>query len=377
MFKRRLANSLLSALHSKSNKIVILYGPRQVGKTTLLNEITANSGLKVLSINADQSKYVDVLSSRDLNRLTALVSGYDCLFIDEAQRVPNIGINLKLLHDHHKELRIIASGSSSFELANQVKEPLTGRTKTFHLFPMSFLELSDHMNAFELNDKLLECLQFGLYPDVMTLKNLAEKENHLKELASSYLYKDVLELETIRYGGKLRQLLQLLAFQIGSQVSIAELGRALGLAQETTAHYIQLLENAFVIFRLSGLSRNLRTEVTKMDKIYFYDVGIRNAVIDNLKTIPDRNDAGALFENFIIAERMKRNHYLIYSTRHYFWRLNTGAEIDFIEEHQGDLKGYEIKFNRSQPKAPQSWKNAYPTAEFEGVNRDNYLSVVT
>ena len=373
---RLLEDDIRESLRAEPNKIIILYGPRQVGKTTLIDKISAGYATKLLKINADEKKYIDILSSSDLSKLRLLTDGYDCLFIDEAQRVPNIGINLKLLHDHMPDLRIIASGSSSFELANKIKEPLTGRTKTFHLYPVAYSELNTFINTFELTEKLGESLVYGLYPEVVTMQNMHRKEAHLRELASSYLYKDVLELETIRHSDKLAKLLQLLAFQIGNQVSISEIARSLGLAQETTAHYIDLLEKSFVIFRLSGFSRNLRKEVTKMDKIYFYDLGIRNSVINNFSPIDQRNDTGQLFENFLITERIKTNYYHQKFIQTYFWRLNTGAEIDYIEDENSRLSGFEFKFNYKVAKQPKSWADTYPGSTFETVNLDNFIEFV-
>ncbi len=375
--KRTLKNDIRDALQGIPNKIVILYGPRQVGKTTLLDEITQELPYRTLKITADDYRYQEILSSRDLSKLMSLVSGYDCLYLDEAQRIPDIGINLKLLHDHHKSLRIVVSGSSSFDLANKIKEPLTGRTKTVYLFPIAIQELAAESTTIETKHQLESMLRYGLYPEVLTIDNIQKKEAHLRELSSSYLYKDILDLDIIRNSNKLHKLLQLLAFQIGSQVSIAELSRNIGLAQETVSHYIHLLEKSFVLFRLPGFSQNLRKEVTKMDKIYFYDIGIRNAVIENFNPISLRNDAGNLFENLLISERLKRNHYLHRYQKSYFWRLNTGAEIDYIEEGQGKLSGYEFKFNTKTAKCPASWTSAYPHASYQPINLDNYTEFLT
>lgn len=377
MINRYIYNEIHTALSEEKPKIIILYGPRQVGKTTLIQHVISELPFKTLSINADEQKYIDALSSRDLNILKSVVSGYDLLFLDEAQRVPDIGINLKILYDNLPNLKIIATGSSSFDLANKVKEPLTGRTKTLHLYPLSLLELSQHNNHFELNNQLEFYLRYGLYPDIYTTENAQEKEDKLIELSSSYLFKDVLELSNIRYANKLRKLLQLLALQIGSQVSIRELASSLDTAQETIVHYIDLLEKAFVVYRLSGFSRNLRKEVSKMDKIYFYDLGIRNAILEDFKPLALRNDRGSLFENFLITERLKRNEYKKDRARSFFWRLHTGAEIDYIEKKNALLSGYEIKSNSKVKNAPASWKGTYPNATFITVNYDNFISFLT
>ena len=376
MIKRVICDDIIAALQKKRSKIVILYGPRQVGKTTLLNTIIDKIRYRTLMIDADDTQYTSVLSSQNISLLSGLVSGYDCLYIDEAQQIPNIGINLKLLYDHFPHLKIVVSGSSSFELANTIKEPLTGRTCTFYLYPVSGVELSESLNRFEINSKLAELLLYGSYPEILTIDNYEDKKAHLYELSQSYLYKDVLALEDIRYSDKLAKLLQLLAFQIGSQVSLSELGAQLGMSQETVRRYIDLLEKCFVIFKLSGFSRNLRKEVSKMDKLYFYDLGIRNAIINNFSPIQMRMDRGQLFENFLMVERLKRNAYTSYFTTTYFWRLYTGAELDYIEECNGQLYGFEFKFNQKQSRAPQSWLDTYSNASFECINCDNYLDFI-
>jgi hypothetical protein len=357
---------------NNSNKVIVIYGARQVGKTTLVKEILGDLKIKHFSVNADQEKYIDVLSSRDLNKMKLLISGYDLLFIDEAQRIPDVGLNLKILTDEMPELKIIATGSSSFDLANKISEPLTGRTWSFTLYPLSILELKNKYNNFEINERLDDFLVYGLYPEVFTVKSLSEKEELLKEIGRSYLYKDVLDLLTLKQARKIKDLLKLLAFQIGSEVSILELATSLSLSRETVEKYIELLEKSFVLFRLSGLSRNLRKEVTKMDKIYFYDLGIRNMVIDNFKSLPNRNDAGQLWENFLIVERMKAVSYLNISTSIYFWRTHTGAELDYIEDRGGELFGYEFKFGKARSKIPKTWEETY-NGKYLLVNRDNWI----
>lgn len=357
-----------------SDKIVVIYGPRQVGKTTLARRILQDIPLKKLAINADQQQYVDVLSSRDLERMKLLVEGYELLFIDEAQRIPDVGINLKILHDSLPHLRIVATGSSSFDLANQVKEPLTGRTWTYTLYPIALGELTDRYNPFELQQKLSEYLVYGTYPEVFSLANRKEKISYLNELCSAYLYKDILEITSIRYASKINDLLRLLAFQIGSEVSLSELGASLSMSKETVISYLDLLEQSFIIFRLSGFSRNLRKEVTKMDKIYFYDLGIRNTIINQLNSVEQRNDVGALWENMMIVERKKQLSYQAVYAGTYFWRTYTGAELDYIEERDGQLHGYEFKYGSRKPKAPQSWLDTYANASYSYVNQDNFHS---
>ncbi|MBD2757355.1 ATP-binding protein [Spirosoma sp. BT704] len=358
----------------ESNKIIILYGPRQVGKTTLVRDLINTLPYRSLMVNADELVYQTILSSRDLSQMRLLVEGYDLLFIDEAQRIPDIGINLKILHDALPNLKIITTGSSSFELANRTKEALTGRTWTYELFPISLGELRQEQNAFQLQQRLSEFLRFGTYPDTLQLPNATDKVHYLRELSSAYLYKDILEMASIRHADKLRKLLQLLAFQVGSEVSPNELGNALGMSKDTVNTYIDLLEKAFVVFRLSGFSRNLRKEVSKMDKIYFYDLGIRNVVIDSFQPLDLRMDVGALWENFLVIERRKRNAYAGQYANTYFWRTYTGAELDYIEEADGQLAGFEFKFSHKSAKAPASWIATYPGAEFTVINQENYMS---
>lgn len=360
----------------ESNKLVILYGPRQVGKTTLAREITSDWPGRTLEISADEPRYIDVLSSRDSSRLKSLVAGYDLLLIDEAQRVPDIGINLKILHDQIPDIRIMVTGSSSLDLANQVQEPLTGRTWTYNLYPISFLELSKIYNSFELDSQLEERLVYGSYPEVFSIANQADRADYLYEIGNSYLYKDILELSSIRNSAKIRDLVRMLAYQVGSEVSRTEIGTALGMSKDTVASYIDLLEKSFVVFRLTAFSRNLRKEISRNDKIYFYDLGIRNMVIGNLKPLDQRNDIGALWENFLIVERMKKLAYTSAHANTYFWRTYTGAELDYIEERDGTLFGYEFKYGARQASCPSSWSAAYPGSLCLSINRTNYLDFI-
>lgn len=361
----------------KTPKAIVLYGPRQVGKTTLGQDLIAELGLKTLAISADEQRFTEILSSRDGRRLAELVEGVELLFIDEAQRIPNIGLNLKIIIDNFPNLKIITTGSSSFELANQVAEPLTGRKWTFHLYPISQVELLHHFAPFELRDRLAERLIWGAYPELWKLSGRQNKEDYLRELSSDYLYKDILAIAEIRHADKLRNLLKLIAFQIGNEVSLNELSHNLDLSKETVSRYLNLLEKSFVLFRLSGFSRNLRKEITKNSKYYFYDLGIRNCLIDNFKDLFSRNDQGALWENFLIIERLKRNVYLKTGGIPYFWRTYSGAEIDYIEESGDNLLGTEIKWKNKKAQAPKLWLNEYKEASWQLVNPDNWLDFVT
>jgi predicted AAA+ superfamily ATPase len=353
-----------------------MYGARQVGKTTLVNHIVEDLPLKTLRIDAEDARYTDVLSSKNVERLKSLLAGYQLVVIDEAQQIPDIGLTLKLIHDHVSEVRVVATGSSSFDLSNILMEPLTGRHWSYTLYPISYEELAKENNAFELDQRLDDALVYGMYPEAIATPSLEERKEYLNRLCSSYLFKDVLQVAQVRNSLKIRQLLKLLAYQIGNQVSLSELATRLDMGKDTVSRYIDLLEKSFVVFRLGGLSRNLRNEVTKMDKIYFYDLGIRNSLIDMLKPLHDRNDIGQLWENFLISERIKRNAYSNDSASLYFWRLSTGAEIDFVEEKEGKYFGYEFKWGDKQAKPPASWQAGYPESAFQTINRSNYLSFI-
>ena len=370
LIKTQVINDLI-----QQKKVVLIYGPRQAGKTTLSKHIIQEIGLKTLMINADQSKYIDVLSSRDLGKLRSLVAGYELLFIDEGQRIPEIGINLKILRDELPELKILVTGSSSILLSGRVSESLAGRKKIHTLLPVSMQELAGMYNAFELNDQLEERLIFGSYPEVINTVNHSEKEEYLRDISSSFIFKDILEMEMIKYPLKIRELLKLLAYQAGSQVSVHELGTKLGLNRDTVERYLFLLEQSFVIFKLPAFSHNPRKEISKSQKYYFYDTGIRNILIDNMKYLNDRNDTGALWENFIIAERRK---YLLYNQKNfncYFWRTYSGTEIDYVEEITGEFFAYEIKYGKSKIRIPVSWSGEYGS-NFQMIGRGNYLEFI-
>ena len=359
-----------------NDKIILLFGARQTGKTTLSMELLRKAKGKKLVINADEIRYHDVLSSRDYNKMKLLLEGYDILFIDEAQRIPDIGINLKIIKENNPRMKMLITGSSSFEIASHVKEPLTGRSISHSLHPVSLTELKTEINAFEIQHRIEEYMLFGLYPEILQYPTSNKKEKYLRELVSSYLYKDVLELAKIRNPSKITDLLKLLAFQIGSEVSLLELAKKLGLSQETVAAYIDILEKAFIIFRLGGFSKNLRKEVSKRDKIYFWDLGVRNTLINNFSQIGFRNDLGAMWENLLIAERIK---YLNYNEKYrssYFWRTYTGAEIDYIEEVQGQLFAYELKYKKARKKAPKTWIDNYNN-NFKSITADNFWEFIS
>ena len=355
------------------DKAILLFGARQVGKTTLIQQLLAQLPYRALQINADELRYIDVLSSRDLRQLRDLTGGYELIFIDEAQRIPEIGLNLKLLADNMPNLRIIATGSSSLHLASKTREPLTGRAWSHTLYPIAFCELAYHYNPFELRDMLPERLVYGSYPDIFSLDGREAKQDYLLNLTSSYLYKDILEIGNIRHSRKLRDLLRLLAFQIGQEVSLNELGTQLGMSKDTVAGYIDLLEQSYVVFRLGGFSRNLRKEIRKRDKIYFWDVGVRNTIIGNLNPPAERNDVGYLWENLMISERRKWLAYGGALGSVYFWRTYGGAEVDLVEEREGRLFAFEYKWGSKRVRPPKSFLSAYPEAAFNVVTPQNFL----
>ena len=358
---------------ANESKVIVVYGARQVGKTTLIKEVVKESGLNFLSINADEKKYNEIFESRDLQKMERLIDRYEGLFLDEAQQIENIGLNLKILHDARPNLKIIVSGSSTLELSDTIKEPLTGRTLTHNLLPLSLQELREDHSLYELDEMLPDLLTYGLYPEVYTLTDTKRKREHLEELTRAYLYKDILQITNIRHSGKLYKLLQLLALQVSNTVSINKLSNALDISSETVNNYIDLLESSFVIFRRAGYSKNPAKEISKMDKIYFYDVGIRNALIQNFNPLDLRQDIGQLWENFIVAERLKYLTYAKKSVTSFFWRTYGGTEIDIVEAGGEELKGLEIKYTKKLKNAPPLWTETYPHATYEVINMSNWM----
>ncbi len=360
----------------KPNKALVIYGPRQVGKTTLLGDYLQTTSHKFRLDSGENFHVQDVLSSLDFEKLKDYVSGYNLIAIDEAQKVPRIGEALKILVDHFPGIRIIATGSSSFELAGQVGEPLTGRKITITLFPIAHLEMNKIFNPFDLRTKLEEFIIYGSYPEVVSTSEKKEKIKLLHEISGSYLMKDILEFERVKSSQKLMMVLRLLAFQIGHEVSFHEIAQKVGMDHKTLARYVDLLEKAFVILRVGGFSRNLRNEIVKKNKFYFYDIGIRNAIIANFNQIDLRNDTGQLWENFIFMERIKKQHYHEIMANNYFWRTWNGEEIDFVEEREGKLFGYECKWADKKIKVPKLWQQNYPESTVEVIHSDNYQKFI-
>ncbi|MBI5183173.1 MAG: ATP-binding protein [Nitrospinae bacterium] len=358
------------------NKVVVIYGPRRCGKTTLLNKFLEGVDEKNLFVSGEDLTVQNYLSSRSIPKLRDFVGKNKLLIIDEAQRIENVGLNLKLIIDHIKGIKVIATGSSSFDLAKDIGEPLTGRKFVLRLFPLAQIEISLTEERFETEANLEARLIYGSYPEIIITNDNKQRELYLREIVSSYLYKDILELEGIKHSNKLIRLLQLLAFQIGKEVSYNELGTQLGMSKNTVERYLDLLEKVFVIFKLSGFSRNLRKEISKNHRYYFYDNGIRNTIIGNLNPLKMRDDIGILWENYIIIERIKKQEYLQIFSNNYFWRTYDQKEIDIVEEREGMLYGYEIKWNKIRAKPPKGWLETYRNASYEVVTKENYLEFI-
>ncbi len=358
-------------------KVLLIFGPRQVGKTTLINDFLSTTALRYKLITGDNYSVHSVMSGQKLDELQEFCAGYELLVIDEAQKIPNIGATMKLIVDQIPGIRIIATGSSSFELAGQTGEPLTGRKTTLQLFSISQIEMLNHLNHFELKEKLNEFLIYGSYPAVVTASNNKDKAMIINEIAGSYLFKDIFEIERIRNPRVILDLLRLLAFQVGSEVSVNELSKNLSIDNKTVKRYLDLLEKSFVIKSLGGYSSNLRKEISKQAKYYFCDNGIRNSIIANYNPLEIRNDTGQLWENFLMTERLKKQSYQQIYSNNYFWRSWSNKEVDFVEEREGKLFGYEFKFSQEKILAPALWLQSYPEATFGVINRNNYLEFIT
>ncbi len=363
--------------HLQPNKVLVIYGPRRVGKTTLLQNYLKQTTLKYKLDSGDNIRTQQILGSQDFSQILAYVEGYQLLAIDEAQNIPNIGMGLKIIVDQIPGIQVIVTGSSSFELAGQVGEPLTGRKFTLNLYAMAQSELLSVYNRFELRENLADFLIFGTYPEVLQAPTQRARLEVLTEIANAYLLKDILAFDRIKNSRALLDLLKLLAFQIGNEVAITELATHLGVDVKTVKRYLDLLEKAFVIYRLNGFSRNLRQEVVNKSKYYFWDNGIRNALIAQFNGLDQRNDHGALWENFMVIERLKYRAYLPLYANSYFWRTYQQQEIDLIEEHAGNLYGYEFKWSPTKVvRAPSQWTETYPNSEFKLIHPDNYLDFV-
>ena len=352
------------------NKAIIIVGARQVGKSTLLTQLLGGQE-DVLWLNGDDMDVQALFCDMSSTRMRAVLGGKRFLVIDEAQRIPDVGLRMKLVTDQIPATQVIATGSSSFELTSKVNESLTGRKREFKMFPLTFRELVDDTSLLEELRMIPHRLVYGYYPEVVC--HPGEEKIVLKELSDSYLYKDILSLDSVSKPDKLMRLLKALALQIGSQVSYNEIGNLVGLDSKTVERYVDILEKSFILFRLGSFSRNLRNELKISRKIYFWDLGIRNAVIGNLAQIENRADVGELWENFAIAERLKRNAYRNSFAQSWFWRTQQQKEIDYIEEEDGVLRAFEFKWNdrKAKVKCPEAFASAYPDARFSIITPKN------
>ena len=368
MIARHLENNILPIL--ESNKAIIIMGARQVGKSTLLRQMLGQRQ-DVIWMNGDELDVQDIFSNITSTRIRAILGSKRILVVDEAQRIADIGLRLKLITDQIPNVQVIATGSSSFELASKVNEPLTGRKREFRMFPLTFREMVNHTQFLDEVRMIPHRMVYGYYPEVVS--NPGDERATLKELSDSYLYKDILSLDSINKPDMLVRLLKALALQIGSQVSYNEVGTLIGLDPKTVERYVDILEKSYIIFRLGTFSRNLRNELKASRKIYFWDLGIRNAVIGNLSQVENRNDVGELWENFVIAERLKQNAYTGSFAQSYFWRTRLQHEIDYLEEVDGHLKAFEIKWNtrKAHVKSPESFSKAYPDATYQVITPEN------
>lgn len=355
------------------NKVILLFGARRVGKTVLIRQIIQDFEGKVMILNGEDEDSITLLNEKSISNYRNLLKGIDVLVIDEAQNINEIGLKLKLMVDEIDQIRIIASGSSSFDLNNKAGEPLVGRSFTYLLFPFSQQELSVLENLLETRRKLESRLIFGTYPEVELMESNEDKMEYLKDMVNSYLLKDILAIEGIRNSGKMRELLRLIAFQTGNEVSYEELGKQLSMSKNTVEKYLDLLYKVFIIYRLGAFSRNLRKEVTKPGKWYFYDNGIRNALISNFNPLVLRQDIGQLWESYLISERMKNKYFNSESVEYYFWRTYDGQEIDLIEESGNQITAIEFKYSERNVKIPRAFSETYPEASFKQVHKENYL----
>jgi len=369
IINRTIKKELEFALNQPDRKVIILYGPSLAGKTTLI-EILLSQERNYKKYNGDDIFTQNIFSNNNLENLKKAIGEKDLLVIDEAQRINNIGLSLKLIIDN-LPIRVIVSGSASFDLADKVCEPLTGRTKTSWLYPFSLREVKDELPQME-NDKIIEeMLLYGMYPKVWNIKGKKEKEDYLFEYINNYLYRDLLTVSKIKKPKKIIDLLTLLALQIGREVSISELAQNTNLTQSTVENYLDILEKMFVIFNVRGFSRNLRKEISKTSKYYFFDMGVRNALIRNFNPLSLRNDIGEMFENWVISEKIKKSNNNKDFSSFYFWRTYDQQEIDLIEESKGKIIAYECKWKKNIKKIPNDWKKTYPQSEFNLINKDN------
>jgi predicted AAA+ superfamily ATPase len=358
-------------------KVIMLYGTRRTGKTTIIENIVAQHPKESMLLQGEDMQVSELLQKRTEANYKKLVADKKIIIIDEAQAIPEIGKILKLLIDRVKGITVIATGSSSFDLINHTGEPLVGRNLVYYLYPIAQAELSLIEDYLSTTRNLEERLIFGSYPELWHLDNKQEQENYLRQMVNSYLLKDILTLETVKGADILYKLLQMLALQVGGEVSTVELGSNLQINKLTVERYLDLLSKAFIIYPLTGYSNNLRKEVSKSKKWYFFDNGIRNALINNFSPLSSRNDVGQLWEQYFLTERIKYNSYKGYQPQYFFWRTYDGQEIDLLELYNGNLQAMECKWKKSNAKIPAAFEKAYPEATFTVINQDNYLEWIT
>ncbi|MFC5282591.1 ATP-binding protein [Pedobacter alpinus] len=360
------------------NKVILLFGTRRVGKTHLLKTLEKSfATADFIHLNAEDAEVASLLERRSVANYKRLLANRNLLIIDEAQVIPSIGKILKLMIDSFEDLTIIASGSSAFDLSNKTGEPLTGRSYTYYLYPIAQQELKSLENSLETIQNLEDRLIFGSYPEILQLDTPQEKAEYLKNLVNSYLLKDILQFESIKNSSKVFDLLKLIAYQMGSEVSLDELGKQLGLSKNTVERYLDLLAKVQIIFKLSGFSSNLRKEVTKSSKWYFFDNGIRNAIINDFKLLPLRQDVGLLWEAYCIYERIKLNSVNQITAEYFFWRTYDQQEIDLIEKIDGNIAAFEFKYKERKHKIPTFFAKNYSDANFSIIHQDNYLEFIT
>lgn len=369
MFNRTIKNKISEKINS--GKAIIVVGARQVGKTTLLKEIL--KGKDFLFLDADDPATRNLLQSPTTEQIRTLLGDYKYVFLDEAQRISGIGLTLKIITDQFKNVQLFVSGSSSFDLGNELNEPLTGRKWEYELFPMSWEEYENKIGFIKAEQQIENRILFGFYPEV--INNQGNERETLKNLVNSYLYRDILAFSNIRKPEVLERLLQALALQMGSEVNYNEISQLIGINKITVQKYIEILEKGYVVFRLNSFSRNIRNEIKQNRKIYFYDNGIRNMIISNFNQLDLRVDKGALWENFLISERRKQNLYKDTFSKMYFWRTKQQQEVDFVEENAGKISGFEFKWNNKKAKFPQNFINTYK-AEGHLIDRANFRAFV-
>ncbi len=377
MFERSIKKHIMDVLYK--GKVIVIYGARRTGKTTLSKEILKEQeaqGKKVLYLNCESLAVKSKIETTNELALKDFLGDYNFVVLDEAQNIDNIGLTLKLIVDTYPEIQIIATGSSSFDLVNKIGEPLVGRAREFKLYPLSISEIKTRQDLFTISGKLENILRFGTYPSVYGLSE-ADAIKELDDIASKYLYKDILTFDNIKNSKVLLDLLKLLALQVGNEVSFSEIGQQLEISRQTVSKYIDLLEKCFIVFSLRSFSRNLRKEIGKSRKVYFYDLGIRNSIIENFNTLDKRADTGALWENFCIIERLKYNQAKGRFVNKYFWRMYSGQEVDYIEEHSGQLDGFEFKYSeKAKIKTPSKFLETYDNSSVNVVNSQNIWSFI-